>query len=89
MKWQVDGKDYEYDGEFNEGVFSGNGTLTTPKGEYVGSFVNGKKNGKGKFRWNDGSYFIGTYVNDQKNGDGILYDKNDKVLRAGKWENNK
>ena len=38
----------EYVGEFKDGKFHGQGTLTLPNGDkYLGAFKSGKKHGKG------------------------------------------
>lgn len=35
------------------------GKLVSPNGQYIGEFRNGKKEGFGKFKWNDGSFYEG------------------------------
>ena len=41
--------------------------------EYIGYFVNDKFEGKGKYIYEDGEYYIGQWLNDNKNGKGIVY----------------
>ena len=55
-----------YEGEFQNDLFSGNGTLTTSDGKYTGSFRNGLRNGYGQFKWKDGSYYRGYYIDGQR-----------------------
>jgi hypothetical protein len=48
---------------------------------YEGEFVDGKKNGKGKFSWSDGSYYEGDFVDGLFEGYGTYYFKeNDKTF---------
>lgn len=41
-------------------------------GKYTGDRVNGKKQGKGKYEWNDGSVYEGEFYEDNLNGYGKL-----------------
>ena len=43
---------------------------------YEGDFIKGKKEGKGKFIWENGDYYIGKFLNDLKSGKGKIYYKN-------------
>ena len=43
------------------------------EGRYVGEFLNGLKDGKGTFYWNDGDRYEGDFKNDKKEGKGIFY----------------
>ena len=69
--------------------------------QYEGEYVNGKFEGKGKYTYISGSYYIGDWKNGKKNGKGKVYRKNgnlkiegnfvdDKIEGYGKWsfENN-
>jgi len=43
-----------------------------PNGDYFeGTYVNGKRNGKGTYHYHDGSSYVGDYSNDQRHGQGI------------------
>lgn len=43
---------------FKNGIMNGHGTYTWKDGaQYEGQFLNGKKNGKGKYRDSNGSLF--------------------------------
>ena len=43
--------------------------------KYEGDFVNDKREGKGKYIWEDGEYYIGEWLNDYMHGKGIEYYK--------------
>ncbi len=47
-------------------------TITEKNGKYTGEKIDGKKEGNGKFEWNDGSVYEGEFSNDQINGQGKL-----------------
>ncbi len=51
--------------------------------KYDGDFVNGKKEGKGKYVWEDGEYYIGQWLNNQKHGKGIEYLKDGNIKYDG------
>ena len=42
-------------------------------GKYIGQVVNGIKEGKGIFYWNDGDKYEGEWKNDKQDGKGIYY----------------
>ena len=46
--------------------------ITETNGTYIGPRKNGKKEGKGKFEWNDGSIYEGEFHNDKIEGMGDL-----------------
>ena len=54
-----------------------------------GSFVNGKLEGKGKYIWENGNYYIGPFKNGKKNGKGIIYYKNGNIMYEGDFVNDK
>ena len=57
-------------------------------GRYVGQIVNGKKEGKGIYYWNDGDRYEGDFKNDKFEGKGIYYYKNgDREM--GDWKDDK
>lgn len=53
--------------------------------EYNGQLLDGKKHGKGVFKWNSNTKYEGDYVNDSKHGTGILTYKN--KIYEGRFEN--
>jgi hypothetical protein len=66
-----------------------NGTFTKiyEEGKYVGEFVNGLKQGKGTFFYDNGDKYVGDFYNDNKEGFGIYYFNNgDKY--EGQYVNN-
>lgn len=46
--------------------------ITETNGKYTGERIDGKKEGKGKFEWNDGAVYEGEFSNDMINGQGKL-----------------
>ena len=48
---------------------------------------NDKKNGYGKFDYNNGDIYKGEWVNDKKNGKGVYIKKNGNKF-SGIWKNN-
>ena len=55
---------------------NGQGELTQANGIYIGEFVNDVKNGKGIFKWQDGTQYEGEFLNGKQHGNGIITDKN-------------
>ena len=49
------------------------GNPDSPEAKYVGTFYKGKKNGKGRFEWEDGSYYEGDFVDGHFMGQGTYY----------------
>lgn len=58
-----------------------------PELGYQGEWVNGMKEGKGIYVYQDGRKYEGEWKNDQQNGRGILYDSQGKIIAEGFWEN--
>ena len=48
-----------------------------------------KKEGNGKFIWENGEYYIGEYLNDLKNGKGKIYYNNNSIKYDGDFVNDK
>ena len=42
------------------------------------------KNGKGEYKWKDGSRYVGEYLNDKKHGRGVFQWPNGKMY-VGEW----
>lgn len=78
-----------YEGSFFDEQFNGEGRLTNEIGEYVGGFDNGKKKGRGIFRWRNGERFEGNYDSDLKNGEGKMYNNKNVVVLQGVWQNDR
>ena len=65
------GDRYEYSGEFKEGKFNGQGTLTWANGDmYVGEFKNGTFHGQGTYTYLNGSKYVGEHKDGKMNGQG-------------------
>lgn len=53
--------------------YTGNAKAEYPNGDvYEGGFVNGVKEGKGKYTWANGDSYEGTYKKDKKDGIGKM-----------------
>lgn len=68
--WEVDKR------QANQGCVKGNcqdgfGKWNDQDGVYEGFFKNGKRNGMGNYKWNDGSLYIGHWENDIMSGYGF------------------
>lgn len=50
-----------------------NAELQNSAGLYKGSFVDGAKDGKGKFEYTEKYQYIGSYSKNQKSGQGTLF----------------
>lgn len=59
--------------------------LSTPEGYYQGQFHNGKKSGRGVFKWRVGRKYIGHYHNDKKHGYGELYNTDGSPCYKGEF----
>ena len=54
----------------------------------MGDFLNGKKNGKGKFFFPEGNSYEGDFINNEIKGEGV-YKWKDGRIYIGEWTNNK
>ncbi len=72
-------KEFEYEGEFKDGLRDGQGTLTFADGRmYVGEFKDGLKHGQGTYTWPDGDHYVGEFFLDKRHGQGkMIYDNGD------------
>jgi len=78
LRYQVEGVELVYKGEFVENKKHGQGVLTWPDGrQYEGQFVNDEFHGQGTMSWPDGCKYVGQYANGQKEGKGTLLFPND------------
>lgn len=78
-----------YDGNFNNGIKSGQGTMTYPNGKrYVGNWENDKPNGQGSYTLTDGTRYQGEFKNGMKNGQGSIVWKNGNKYE-GMWKDDK
>ena len=83
------GDRYEYNGEFKEGKFNGQGTWTWANGDmYVGEFKNGTYHGQGTYTHPNGDKYVGEHKDGKQNGQGTFTSANgDKYV--GKWKDGK
>ncbi len=59
-----------------------------PEMGYTGEWKDDKKNGKGTFKYADGSVYEGEWINDIRSGYG-KYTWSNKMVYIGEWKNNK
>ena len=57
-------------------------------GKYKGDYLNGKREGKGIYKYNNGDIYEGEYKNDNMEGKGIMYYKSGDRYE-GEWKNDK
>ncbi|MDX1491506.1 MAG: hypothetical protein R3332_09470 [Pseudohongiellaceae bacterium] len=67
-----------YRGEFKDGKYHGNGTLTemltvTQRAYYEGNWDNGKRSGRGTYFNGQGNLYIGQWKNDKREGRGSYF----------------
>ncbi|CDW77644.1 morn repeat protein [Stylonychia lemnae] len=74
----IDSNNAKYEGQWQNDLQHGQGIETwgdpqNIKAAYTGEFYKGKKNGKGRFDWEDGSYYEGGFVDGHFSGFGRYY----------------
>jgi hypothetical protein len=57
-----------------------------PKWGFSGKMVNGKNEGKGEMKYQDGRKFVGNFANNLPNGYGEYFDAHGKLLAKGLWK---
>ena len=55
------------------------------QGRYRNQLINYKREGNGKYIWEDGEYYIGQFKNGVANGKGIIYYSNGNIRYEGDW----
>lgn len=55
---------------------------------FVGQFVNGNKQGKGKMSYPSGNYYDGEFYLDKKAGQGVMFWLNSNEKYFGEWKDN-
>ena len=61
----------KYEGQFENGMFNGQGTLIWPDGgKYVGEWLDDKQHGQGTYIYPDGSKYVGEWLNGKQRGRG-------------------
>ena len=99
MIWAEDGQ--EYKGIWRSGVQNGDGIATwtgSKPAVYTGEWQNGKRFGKGKMEYSNGSEYNGSWKDDKKSGQAyikhctgklvIAYFENDRIINQPKEINN-
>jgi hypothetical protein len=66
-----------------------NGNEIYDKDQYEGDYVNDKFEGKGKYTYITGNYYIGEFKNGKRNGKGEYYNKNGDLIYKGNWVDDK
>ena len=80
---------FVYEGEWEDGLANGQGTMTwADDAVYEGEFAGGKRNGQGIYTWADGSVYEGEWVNGLKNGQGTYTNPNGYCYK-GEWKDGK
>ena len=54
---------------------------------YDGDWINNKREGNGKYIFENGEYYIGQYKNGLRNGKGTMYYSNGNIKYEGDWIN--
>ncbi len=80
---------FVYEGEWEDGLANGQGTMTWESGTvYEGEFAGGKRSGQGTMTWADGAVYEGEWVNGLRNGQGT-YTKTNGYYYEGEWKDGK
>ena len=56
---------------------------------YEGEWLDGKKEGFGKYYYNNGERYAGAWKDDMREGKGMLVDQEGKRIFIGEWMNGK
>lgn len=80
-----------YVGEFRNGVFQGHGKRTYGVGPnagdvFEGEYLNGKRCGKGRYTWANGSFYEGEWLNNCQHGQG-QYSYSNGASYVGEFKN--
>ena len=82
----------KYVGEWKDGEWSGQGTITWPSGKfagdkYVGELKDGLKHGQGTYTFSDGEKYVGGWKKNKMHGQGT-FTLDGKVIK-GIWKKGK
>ena len=58
-------------GSWENDLFNGHGVEKWPQGSYKGTFKDGKKDGNGKIKFNNGKSYVGEFQKNQMHGQGV------------------
>ena len=68
--FSISGDAYQYSGQWNAGVFHGQGSYLYDNGDrYQGQWRNGQKHGNGTYTWANGAKWIGHFRHDRSSGE--------------------
>ncbi len=62
------------------------GKQVSNKGTYEGSYLNGKKHGKGVFKWHNGTQYKGDFSAGYPHGDGQITDSSQDYYYKGQFQ---
>lgn len=90
LEWRAAGQgERKLEGTLSRGVVTGEGTLTSSNGSYIGTFRNGVPHGQGYFKYADGKgLYEGGVVDGERDGKGIFIDT-DRSRYEGGWKGGK
>ena len=72
------------EGQWQQNQLNGFGRFFGPTGNsYTGEFIDGKRNGKGKYIWSNGDWYEGKWKNNVFNGYGTFYFAESKEFCVG------
>lgn len=75
-----------YVGEYKDGKYHGQGTLTSKDGgTYVGAFTDDKRNGQGTQTYTDGGRYVGKWMDGKRDGQGTLTFADGRPTQEGLW----
>eukprot|EP00826_Nyctotherus_ovalis_P032272 TRINITY_DN2601_c0_g2_i2.p1 TRINITY_DN2601_c0_g2~~TRINITY_DN2601_c0_g2_i2.p1 ORF type:complete len:570 (-),score=114.20 TRINITY_DN2601_c0_g2_i2:22-1731(-) len=77
-----------YEGSFKNNLYHGEGKFSSPKGNYTGSWKEGRRNGTGVQTYANGSHYSGGWKNGKRHGKGELVCANGEKY-DGEWRNDR
>ena len=87
--FSIDQDAYRYSGQWNAGVFHGQGSYLYPNGDrYEGQWKNGQNYGYGTYTWANGDKWVGHFRDDEfsgEEGENTLTKAN-QTMFVGKWK---
>jgi hypothetical protein len=85
----IDSNGSNFQGDWENNIRIGNGISTYKNGDvYVGTFIDNKRHGKGKYTSFDKSKYDGDWKNDKRHGKGIMTYEDNSVYE-GDWIDNR
>lgn len=86
----IDNQGSTYEGQWEDDLQHGAGCETWQEGKikFAGEYVQGRKEGQGRYDWADGSHFEGTFVNSMFEGQGVYYFAESEKVYEGSFSEN-